>query len=979
MWCACAAATLACSNDEARPQRSAFDAEMGRVQLSLAIGTDTLASVSMNIYSGTAASGTPLISKTIDVHTPNATVSAFVGSLAAGTYTVTFDGTTVSSSVPCRGVDSFTVSAGATTAMTVPILCGESHVAPARGSALIDGNLVEVTDCPYLKNVVAAPLTTDGIIEFSTDVSDASAVITWIVDGAAIGAPPQLDCSIAAAGTHHIAVNATKPGTACVDSQSFDVNCIHSAGTGGLTGAGGTGTGGTTGVGVASSYCSNPGQFLADPGKTVIECDGDFNAVGCLTNNCDTPFWQGCAASPDPAACDAILRCYRTTNCIANGIVNCYCGDANIDNCVAVGGGPVNGACTAAIAAGFPAGTSPATIVGAFGNPATAGGFATGIGLCEVNVCSTACIPYCTGSHGGAGGTGGGGNGGTGGTGGNGGTAGAGGIGGTAGGGGTGVTSPYCTNPGQVLADPAKTADCDGNFNDMGCLTNNCDTPFWQGCAASADPATCNAILACYRTTDCIANGITACYCGTANIDSCTQAGGGPVNGACTAAIAAGFPAGTSPASIVGALGNPATAGGFATGIGLCEVNVCSSVCIPYCSGGSGGFGGAGGTGGGGSGGTGGTAGAGGNGGTAGAGGTGVTSPYCTNPGQVLADPTKTMDCDGDFNTVGCLTNQCDDPFWQGCAASPDAATCNSILACYRTTDCIANGVVNCYCGDATIDNCTAAGGGPVNGACTATIAAGFPAGTSPASIVGAFGNPATAGGFAMGILLCEVNVCSSSCIPYCTGPYGGFGGTGGAGGGGTTGGTGGAGGGGTGGTGGTGGGTGGVSPGGAGGTAGAGGNGGTAGAGVTSPYCTNPGQVLADPTKTTDCDGNFNDVGCLTNQCNDPFWQGCSASADPATCNSILACYRTTNCIANGIVNCYCGNATIDSCTAAGGGPVNGACTAAITAGFPAGTSPASIVGAFGNPATAGGFATGIGLCEVNVCGSSCIPYCTP
>jgi hypothetical protein len=119
--------------------------------------------------------------------------------------------------------------------------------------------------------------------------------------------------------------------------------------------------------------------------------------------------------------------------------------------------------------------------------------------------------------------------------------------------------------------------------------------------------------------------------------------------------------------------------------------------------------------------------------------------------------------------------------------------------------------------------------------------------------------------------------------------------------------------------------------------------------------------------------------VGCESLSCDDPFYHGCASSPDPAKCNAILACYRTSNCIQYGITVCYCGEATIDSCTASGGGPKNGKCTDVIAAGFPAGTTPAAIVGAFGKAATAGGFATGIGLCEVNLCSGSCIPYCSP
>jgi hypothetical protein len=109
---------------------------------------------------------------------------------------------------------------------------------------------------------------------------------------------------------------------------------------------------------------------------------------------CDTPFYKGCTASPDPTKCDAILACYRSTNCVQFGMTVCYCGDAAISDCNTTG--PVNGACTAAITAGFAAGTTPSQIIGAFGNPATAGGFATGIGLCELNACKSSCVPYCT-------------------------------------------------------------------------------------------------------------------------------------------------------------------------------------------------------------------------------------------------------------------------------------------------------------------------------------------------------------------------------------------------------------------------------------------------------------------------------------------------------------------------------------------------------------------------------------------------------
>lgn len=113
----------------------------------------------------------------------------------------------------------------------------------------------------------------------------------------------------------------------------------------------------------------------------------------CTAKECDDPFYKGCSASPDRKTCEAIVECFHRTNCLTGGVVACYCGDAQVDECAAKG--PSGGKCADLIASGFPQGTPPGLIIKSFGNPQSAGGFATGIGLCVGNFCMKKCVPYC--------------------------------------------------------------------------------------------------------------------------------------------------------------------------------------------------------------------------------------------------------------------------------------------------------------------------------------------------------------------------------------------------------------------------------------------------------------------------------------------------------------------------------------------------------------------------------------------------------
>src|SRR5262249_51113320 len=71
-----------------------------------------------------------------------------------------------------------------------------------------------------------------------------------------------------------------------------------------------------------------------------------------------------------------------------------------------------------------------------------------------------------------------------------------------------------------------------------------------------------------------------------------------------------------------------------------------------------------------------------------------------------------------------CTANECDVPLTKGCSASPDPKSCEAIVQCFHRTNCLkGGGVVACYCGDASIDTCTAKG--PSGGKCTDVIESG--------------------------------------------------------------------------------------------------------------------------------------------------------------------------------------------------------------------------------------------------------------
>jgi cysteine-rich repeat protein len=121
-----------------------------------------------------------------------------------------------------------------------------------------------------------------------------------------------------------------------------------------------------------------------------------------------------------------------------------------------------------------------------------------------------------------------------------------------------------------------------------GCSSGSCAPDSHPSCSdylAAADQALCQTTLDCARRTNCGANGVSTCYCGTQSIANCR---GGMGDGVCKSEVEAGLKS-TDPAFIVDSLTKTLLPGGGAMKIVLCDHDFCgflngaNNECMPYC------------------------------------------------------------------------------------------------------------------------------------------------------------------------------------------------------------------------------------------------------------------------------------------------------------------------------------------------------------------------------------------------------------
>ena len=153
----------------------------------------------------------------------------------------------------------------------------------------------------------------------------------------------------------------------------------------------------------------NAAESAATPARPAPSADGNLPAASASPAACfacendpakcqefvDCNSFAGNAAADGPAAgaaksamCNEVLDCVRTTGCaVGNGIIKCYCGTANAQDCQS---GHANGACKKQLERGLE-GTTFMQIARHLKDPKFGGGMAMARIDCEQQVCRTQC------------------------------------------------------------------------------------------------------------------------------------------------------------------------------------------------------------------------------------------------------------------------------------------------------------------------------------------------------------------------------------------------------------------------------------------------------------------------------------------------------------------------------------------------------------------------------------------------------------
>jgi hypothetical protein len=198
----------------------------GSVQIALQVGGATVNTVSYMITGPASFSQ----NGTIDVSN-SSTLSAILGPFAAGgPYTITMSGSSTDGSESCGGSASFTVTAGQTAQVTVPLTC---HQAPRNGSVLVNGVL---NVCPQIDAVSAAPteVLVGGSVSLIATAHDADngpspLTVSWAATSGTFTEPSSLNTrfTCTAPGTATLKLTASDGDTSagCTAASSLTITC----------------------------------------------------------------------------------------------------------------------------------------------------------------------------------------------------------------------------------------------------------------------------------------------------------------------------------------------------------------------------------------------------------------------------------------------------------------------------------------------------------------------------------------------------------------------------------------------------------------------------------------------------------------------------------------------------------------------------------------------------------------------------------
>ncbi len=378
------------------------NSDTGHVNVAFSVpGGLTLSSVSYTAQSGATPPAT-LLTGSINVSDPNATISADLV-LPAGTGdTLTITGTAQPGNVSCTGTSSpFNIVSGQTTSLSMTITCGAGSTGTIPGQVDVNATVISGDNCPSITSGAVAPAVTSvgASIAVSAAASDPDAAdvlsYTWTdgVGGPTLATGNNTSITCPSSGTHHvILVVADNHSPSCSKSVDLPVNCV-ATGTGGTagTGTGGTGTGGSTGgtagtgtgtggstggtagtgtggstggtagTGAGGATGGMTGAGGSDAWATCATCENGSSNQNCAmyytsVDGSGSPF--GCDSLPaaQVAACKALAHCIVTNNCSTNStgtaagdnaVEGCYCGPSPETSGACLGGTGITGLCAA--------------------------------------------------------------------------------------------------------------------------------------------------------------------------------------------------------------------------------------------------------------------------------------------------------------------------------------------------------------------------------------------------------------------------------------------------------------------------------------------------------------------------------------------------------------------------------------------------------------------------------------------------------
>jgi len=199
----------------------------GSVGLNLTLSSGAVITSVQAVVSGSALSAP--ITRTIPVAGNQSTVSALFGGLPAGTYSIALSASTADGKTDCGGTANFTVLAGQTVGVTVPLTCNTDVT---RGNVLVNG---QFNSCPELTFVYVAPLQTDVGLQMvveadATDADGDTVTYAWTATDGTFVSPSSGDtsynCSASGDQTLTLTIN---DGGNCATSLAVDVVCVATA------------------------------------------------------------------------------------------------------------------------------------------------------------------------------------------------------------------------------------------------------------------------------------------------------------------------------------------------------------------------------------------------------------------------------------------------------------------------------------------------------------------------------------------------------------------------------------------------------------------------------------------------------------------------------------------------------------------------------------------------------------------------------